>query len=390
MQFNFNNSTGEQLAGRLDLPSGKPKAYALFAHCFSCTKNISAASIISRSLAELGIATLRFDFTGLGNSDGDFANTNFTTNVQDLISAYHALETEFEAPQILIGHSLGGAAVLKASLELDNVHSVVTIGAPSSTDHVSHLFKDKIEEIEERGKGLVQIAGREFTIKKQFLDDINKVNVLDGLSKSKKSFLIMHSPLDEIVSIDHAAEIYSSLKHPKSFISLGKAGHLLSDKKYARYTARAIAGWLAFSLDDEEVNTETMGFHEHQVLVESRDGHKLTQDLYGKDHHYIGDEPLKLKGDNLGFTPYQFLLSALGTCTSMTLRMYADHKKIPLEKVKVYLEHKKVDGEDLLIKKLKLIGDLTEDQKVRMLEIAEKCPVNRTLHSEIKFKSELI
>lgn len=391
MKFNFKNSEGHELAGRLELPSGKPKAYAIFAHCFSCSKNLAVASVITRSLSELGIATLRFDFTGLGSSEGDFANTNFSTNVEDLLWAYKAMQESFEAPKLLIGHSLGGAAVLKACQELDQVESVVTIAAPSHVGHVLDLFKEKIDEINTKGYGLVQLAGREFTIKKQFIEDFSGTQLLEGLAQQKKSFLIMHSPVDNVVSIDHAAKIYQALKHPKSFISLANADHLISSRDVAKSTAMAIAGWLPFSVstpvDEDEQRAE---LSEHEVIVTSRAGHKFTQDVYGKDHHYTGDEPTRLKGDNLGFNPYQFLLSALGCCTSMTLRMYADHKKIPLEKVKVFLKHIKTKEGDQLVKRIQMQGDLTSEQRERMMQIAEKCPVNRTLLSDIEIKGELI
>lgn len=244
MKFDFQNSQGETLAGNLELPERTPRAIALFAHCFTCNKDIIAPSTIAKTLTNLGIGVLRFDFTGLGSSEGDFSNTNFSSNVEDLISAYNALSEQFEPPQILIGHSLGGAAVLKAAQSLATVKAVVTIGAPSDTQHVSHLFKEDVSTIEEKGLAEVQLAGRPFTIKKQFIDDIKETNILDGVTRFKKALLIMHSPTDDTVSIEHAANIFTAAKHPKSFISLDTASHLLMDKKDAQYAGEVIGAWV--------------------------------------------------------------------------------------------------------------------------------------------------
>jgi putative redox protein len=244
MKFDFKNKEGIVLSGNLEMPDTTPKAFAIFAHCFTCSKNLSVTSTIARSLAKKGIATLRFDFTGLGNSDGDFSNTNFSSNVEDLISAYKSLEEKYQAPSVLIGHSLGGAAVLKASMLLDNIKAVVTMGAPSCTGHVSHLFSSNLNEILENGEADVELAGRKFKIKKQFLDDLNEADILEGLSKQKKAYLIMHSPVDETVSVDHAVKIYQALKHPKSFISLDNADHLLTKNTDSQYVSEMIFSWL--------------------------------------------------------------------------------------------------------------------------------------------------
>jgi len=243
-KFDFQNKNGETLSGRLELPDTQLVTIAIFAHCFTCSKNILAATRISKSLSQLGIGVLRFDFTGLGNSEGDFANTNFSSNIDDLKAAYNAISSEYFPPQILIGHSLGGAAALKLSTEIDTLKAVVTIGAPSDTSHVSHLFDDNIDVINRDGVADVNLAGRKFKIKKQFIDDIKNQNLLEKLSKSKKAYLIMHSSSDDTVSIDHAAKIYQSLKHPKSFISLDKADHLVSNPKDAQYIANVIGAWV--------------------------------------------------------------------------------------------------------------------------------------------------
>lgn len=393
MQFNFKNKSGEQLSGRLELPTGEVRAYAVFAHCFTCSKDVLAASRIPKTLSENGIAVLRFDFTGLGNSEGDFSNTHFSSNVDDLRSAVEALEKNDMTPSILIGHSLGGAAVLKLSTELDIIKAVVTIGAPSDTKHVSHLFKSEIPTILESGEAEVQLAGRTFKIKKSFIDDINKQNILGALSSSKKAYLIMHSPVDQTVSIDHAAEIYQALKHPKSFISLGDADHLVSKAKDARYLANMISAWVDQYIPEE--SRESLHATEGSEIVVYNDlSEKFLQKIYSKDHLLIADESKSNGGKNLGMNPYELLLSALGACTSMTVKMYADRKNIKLDEVKVELSHTKDYFEDCescengnvkldhIQKKITLRGAITDEQRKRLLEIADKCPVNKTLLSE--------
>lgn len=398
MKFDFKNEQGDILTGNLEMPVFKPKAFAIFAHCFTCSRNINATSTISKELASMGIAVLRFDFTGLGNSEGDFANSNFSSNVEDLISAFNAIKEQYHAPSILVGHSLGGAAVLKASTLLKEIKAVVTIGAPSSTEHVSHLFKSSIDEIQSSGQANVILAGREFTIKDQFIKDIQGTQILEDLSKQKKAYLIMHSPIDDTVAISHAENIFKALKHPKSFVTLDSANHLLTNKKDARYVASMIHSWVERYLPIEEVSSSPV-VQEGEVVVKDRFGTNFTQDVYTKDHHVVVDEPLSYKGDNLSLTPYQYLLAGLGACTSMTVNMYARRKNIPLKGVKVILKHDKVHADDcndceeknnkvdLITKELIFEGDLTEEQIKKLKVISEKCPVNRTLKSDIKIKS---
>jgi putative redox protein len=385
-KFDFKNSSGETLSGRLELPAGKPKAFALFAHCFTCSKNFVAASKISKHLSLLGIATLRFDFTGLGNSEGDFSNTNFSSNIDDLKSAYSAIQKEYTAPALLIGHSLGGAAVLKLQEELDDVKAVVTVGAPSDVSHVAHLFETNIEEINKEGKARVNLAGREFEIQKHFIDDINEHDLLASLSESKKSFLILHSPTDATVSVDHAAKIYGALKHPKSYISLDKMDHLVTKAGDAQYIAELISSWVTRYLDIDEVEASTV---KEGVFVESRSGFKFTNDITSAKHQLVADEPKSFKGNDLGMAPYELLLSSLGACTSMTMRMYADRKGFDLQNVKVSLAHEKVDTggdikQDVIHKHIELIGNLSDVEKEKILAIADKCPVNKTLLAEVK------
>lgn len=394
MRFDFPNPQGEILSGKLELPTGKTQALALFAHCFTCSKNNHAAQMISKTLTAHGIAVLRFDFTGIGNSQGDFANTNFSSNVEDLIAASKHLGEQLMLPELLIGHSFGGAAVLKAAQSLPHVKGLVTINSPSDAMHIKHLFTEKLEDIKAGQGAEVKLGAKTFSINKQFLDDLTQADILSDFKRLKKALLVMHSPLDEMVSIDHASEIFSAVNHPKSFISLDKADHLLSKKADAQYAGHVIGAWSKHYISS---NRETEHDREQgSVLVKSRSGMPLTQDIYSGNHHLIADEPIDKKGDDLGPDPYALLLSSLGACTSMTIKMYAKHKDIPLEGVEVKLKHQRVYTEDcetcekkeahieVIEKEINLFGDLSEAQKTRIYEIADKCPVNKTLQSQLK------
>lgn len=399
-KIDFHNSEGHLLSARLELPCIEPLAYAVFAHCFTCSKDSSAATRISKALTHCGIAVCRFDFTGLGGSEGDFANTNFSSNVNDLIDVVEHLSQHFQAPQLIIGHSLGGAAVLQAAPKMPSIKAVVTIGAPSDVTHVLEHFKLEKEKIEALGHAEVQLSGRLFTIKKQFIEDAVQHNILDPLSSSTKALLVLHSPTDNMVSIEHAAKIYQAARHPKSFITLDNADHLITKKADAEYVAQIISQWAARYLKLQFPPMPAL--EEHQVFVASTAKNKFTQRVATKNHETLADEPRKLGGDDFGMNPYEFLLSALGACTSMTLRMYADRKNIPLTGVEVKLTHQKIHAEDCqecenkkgmvdhIKKEIRLKGDLTIEQKNRLLEIADKCPVNRTLLSEVKIKTESI
>ncbi len=400
--FEFTNDDGIKLTGRLELPivPQPPRAMGVFAHCFTCSKNIKAASVISQTLAAQGIGILRFDFTGLGNSEGDFSNTNFSSNVEDLIAAARALQAQgFGAVQLLVGHSLGGAAVLKAAGQIPSVRAVATLAAPSEVEHVTHLFEESLEEIRAQGEAQVKLAGRPFTLKKQFVEDLTRHSILDDWKSNntgpdRRALLVAHSPVDETVSIEHASNIYLAVKHPKSFLSLDQADHLLSNPADASYAAEVIASWATRYLELNSGESATSG---DEVLVESLTGHKFAQQITAGNHRYLGDEPRGVGGDDAGPAPYDYLLSALGACTAMTLRMYADYKKLPLEKVTVRLTHDRVHFQDCdtcaddekpedanakierITKHITVSGDLTEEQVQRLLEIAEKCPVNKTL-----------
>ncbi len=395
-QVTFPGHDGNALAARFELPIDAPSAFALFAHCFTCGKDIAAASRISRALARRGVAVLRFDFTGLGSSDGDFANTNFSSNVDDLIAAANFLRAQYQAPQLLIGHSLGGAAVLAAAGKIEEVEAVATIGAPADPDHVAHLFAGKLSDIERDGEAEVNLAGRKFRIKQQFVDDIRSQMQQERLANLRKAALIFHSPQDELVSVDEARKIYQRLKHPKSFVSLDGADHLLTRNDDADYVAEVLVAWSRRYLATARKPADIEGVQ----VVEAGSG-RFTQIVRAGRHRLIADEPKSLGGDNEGPGPYELVLAGLGACTSMTLRMYAQHKKLPLENVSVVLKHyrqhvddcvgcedsgKKLDHIDRTIT---LRGELTEQQRQRLLEIADRCPVHRTLESEVRIQSVL-
>ena len=391
MKFDFLNNEGQLLSGSLEKPDSEMKAIAIFSHCFTCSKNVKAAASISRALSSRGIGVLRFDFTGLGNSEGDFANTNFSSNVADLLSAFNALKSQFQAPQILIGHSLGGAAVLKAAALLEEIRAVVTIGAPSSVDHVSHLFINHLDDIKNMERVEIDLFGRKFTITSQFIKDINETEILGGVTKFRKALLVLHSPTDNIVSIEHAANIFKAAKHPKSFISLDNADHLISDKKDSDYIGEIVSSWATRYVNRVTENISPTIAPGH-VLVRSIIGEKFKNNVNSDKHHLTMDEPITVGGTDSGMTPYQFLAAALGGCTSMTVKMYAERKGIPLEKVQVDVFHEKVQQNetkvDRLTKEIRLFGEkLTPEQKLSLYEIAEKCPVNRTLKSEITIES---
>jgi putative redox protein len=397
----FENEEGVQLAGRIDFPiNEKPAAFALFAHCFTCSKNLKAVANVSRALNAEGIAVLRFDFTGLGESEGDFADTNFSSNVADLVAAAQFLCAEFEAPKILIGHSLGGAAVLQAAAGVPSAEAIVTIAAPCSPSHIAHLLESKREVIESEGEAEVQLAGRKFRIKKQFLDDLDQVKMQETIRKLRKALLIFHSPVDNVVGIENAADIFQSALHPKSFISLDKADHLLSDETDSHYVGSVIAAWARKYLKAPVLAEEPIDAGDNQVSVRTGQTGFRTEILAGR-HSLLADEPIGFGGTDMGPSPYDFLVSGLGACTSITLRMYADRKEWPLESIIVRLNHSKIHAADcadcetkegkidLIEREVELEGDLDDAQRQRLLEIADRCPVSRTLHSEIRVQTSL-
>ena len=393
----FANAKDEKLAALIDLPLGKPVAFALFAHCFTCGKDNLAAKRISERLTMHGMGVLRFDFTGLGMSEGEFANTHFTSNVDDLVAAADHLRKVQGAPAILIGHSLGGAAVLAAAHRIPDSRAVVTIAAPFDPAHVTGLFKEHIEKIREQGEVEVQLAGRPFRIKREFLDDIVEKKLQECLTNLRKALLIFHSPTDNIVGIENASRIFTTAKHPKSFVSLAGADHLLSQKSDAVYVANVIAAWAERYLDQPVVPGDTVEIG--TVLVRETGGGKFQQEILSGPHRFLADEPVKVGGLDSGPGPYDLLLAGLGACTSMTLRLYADNKKLPLERVSVRLTHNKIHAEDCLHcetkegkidridRNITLEGAVSAEDRKRLLEIADKCPVHRTLESEIEIRT---
>ncbi|MEM7199162.1 MAG: alpha/beta fold hydrolase [Planctomycetota bacterium] len=395
-KLEFPGASGHTLAGRLERPEGEPRAWAVFAHCFTCSKDIAAASRISRELGRRGYAVLRFDFTGLGNSDGDFANTDFSSNVQDLIAAANFLREHHEAPALLVGHSLGGAAVLGAALQLPEVRAVATIGAPSDPAHVTHLLQDQAEQIERDGAATVCLAGRPFTIRREFLADVEEQNLRARLPKLDAAVLLLHSPRDEVVNIDHARLLYESLRHPKSFVTLDDADHLLTRRRDSEYVAEVLAAWASRYVTEAEPTPDPG----RGAVVVAGDADGFVQHVAMGPHDLIADEPTSVGGGDTGPAPYDLLLASLGTCTSMTLGMYARRKKLPLEHVAVHLTNRRIDAKDcddcetqegqvaIIERTIELTGDLDDAQRARLLQIAERCPVHRTLHGEIKIRSQ--
>jgi putative redox protein len=395
-RFQFTGEGGDQLAAALDLPEGEPLAYALFAHCFTCGKDGLAAKRIAVALAAKGIAVLRFDFTGLGSSEGDFANSTFTSNVADLVRAANHLRETRKAPAILIGHSLGGAAVLAAAEKIPEAKAVVTIAAPSDPAHVTGLFKDRLDDIREHGKVEVSLAGRPFQISREFIDDVAEQNLLARVSKLHKALLVMHSPTDDTVGIENATKIFVAAKHPKSFVSLAGADHLLGQKDDSTYVADIIAAWVTRYLEamaPEQVADP--GEAPRQVVVRETRHNKFQQTVSIGPHRLVADEPVAAGGEDTGPGPYDFLLAGLGACTSMTMRLYADRKSLPLERVTVTLKHSKIYAQDCaecetktgmldrIDRVIAMEGALDTEQRAKLMEIADKCPVHRTLTSEI-------
>src|SRR4051794_2014976 len=410
-KIEFPGATGAKLAARLDLPA-QPRAFALFAHCFTCGKDIFAASRIAETLNARGIAVLRFDFTGIGASEGEFANTNFSSNVQDLLAAVDYLRKNYAAPSLLIGHSLGGAAALAAAPHVPEATAVVTMAAPATAAHVTHHFAADLGKIAETGKAEVTLASRPFTITKQFLDDVGEQNILDGLGKLKKALLVCHSPRDEYVGIDNATQIFAAARHPKSFLSLDAADHLLRKREDAIYVADVIAAWASRYLPaaqesaqesaQETVEEKSAALPPGIVEVrETRTG-PLAQRVSAGRHVLMAGEPVAAGGDDAGPGPYDYLLAALGACTSMTMRLYADRKGLAVERFALRLSHRRIHAQDCadcetkegnigeITRDITIEGDIPEAARARLMEIADKCPVHQTLTHEIKIRSRLV
>lgn len=397
----FKGHNGDMLVARLDTPSGKIHGVVLMAHCFTCSKDIPAARRIAQKLTAHDFAVLRFDFTGLGHSAGEFANSNFTTNVADLICAADFLLAQGMAPALLIGHSLGGAAVIKAAPQIASVKAVVTIGAPADPSHVAHNFSECLTTIAEWGQALVELAGRQFTIRQQFVEDIQQHALEDALANfNKRALLVLHSPVDTVVGIDNAADIFMAAKHPKSFVTLDDADHLVSRPEDAEYLAEVITAWSLKYIPVTE-NTITAAAPEGVVRVLESDSDGFRQDVViNNKHRMVADEPLSFGGTDMGASPYQLVSAGLGACTAMTIRMYARRKQWPLDDVWVDVSHNKRHVEscetcdkpgkmDVFDRVVYLHGDLSIEQQQRLLEIANKCPVHKTLHSASEVTTRL-
>jgi uncharacterized OsmC-like protein/fermentation-respiration switch protein FrsA (DUF1100 family) len=396
-RFQFEGEGGIHLAATLDTPEAQIRAYALFAHCFTCGKDVLAAKRIAVALAAKGIAVLRFDFTGLGSSEGDFANSTFASNVADLVRAANHLRETKEAPALLIGHSLGGAAILAAAESIPEARAVVTIAAPSDPAHVTGLFADRIEDIRKLGKAEVSLAGRPFTVSREFLDDIAEHSLIDRVARLNRALLIMHAPTDDTVGIDNATRIFVAAKHPKSFVSLADADHLLSNRRDSGYAADVIAAWASRYIEPAVAEAAVdLGQSPRRVVVRETRDSKFQQSISVGPHRLVADEPVAAGGEDTGPGPYDFLLAGLGACTSMTMRLYADRKSLPLERTTVTLRHSKIHAQDCaecetkegmldqIERVIAMEGELDAEQRKKLMEIADKCPVHRTLTSEIR------
>ena len=397
-KFTFAGHSGHDLAARLDRPDGPQLATALFAHCFTCGKDIAAARRVAARLTGLGIAVLRFDFTGLGHSEGEFSNTDFTSNVQDLEAACDALSSRGMAPSLLIGHSLGGAAVIAAAARMPHIKAVATIGAPFDPAHVAQNFSHALPEIRDRGAAEVTLAGRPFRITQDFLDDIAQRALAPALADMDAALLVLHAPRDAIVGMDNAAEVFKAAKHPKSFVTLDDADHLLGREADAHYAADVIAAWAGRYLDLKRP-APPPGAPEGVLRVSEADPEGFLQDIQSGPHHLQADEPESYGGSNRGPSPYGLLAAALGACTSMTIRMYARRKGWPLDHVSVDVTHDKVHGQDAgaerdakidrFERRITLDGELDADQRQRLLQIADKCPVHQTLERANEIVTQL-
>jgi putative redox protein len=398
-QIWFAGSGGDRLSGRLDRPQGAPVAYALFAHCFTCSKEIPAATRITRGLVDRGIGVFRFDFTGLGASEGEFANTNFSSNVEDIVRAVADLRERDMAPKILVGHSLGGAAVLAVAAQVPEAVAVATIGAPFDPAQLVRLFVDRVPEVEASEEVRVEIGGRRFPIRRQLLEDAHAQDLTDAVRQLHRALLVFHAPTDELVSIDNARRIFDIAKHPKSFVSLDDADHLLTRGTDAAYVAQVLAAWVSRYLDAPPQPIGAVG-REGIVVVRDAVHGRLAQEIHAGRHVLVADEP-EGAGDDLGPTPYDLLLASLGACTAMTLRLYAERKGWPLEQVSVELRHDRVHARDSsncgrppcrieqIERVVTLAGPLSDEQRDRLVELAERCPVHRTLMGEKRIVTRL-
>ena len=398
------NSKGHALNARLELPADqKPSHYAIFAHCFTCSSSLNAVRNISRSLTSHGYGVLRFDFTGLGKSEGEFAESHFGANVNDLLAVHQFMKENYSAPSLLVGHSLGGAAAIVAGSQLKEIKAVATIGAPSSTEHTKKHLSHGLDEIEEKGEVEVNIGGRPFVINREFLENFNTTNLIEVVKNMRKPLLVLHAPFDKIVGIENAHDLFINAHHPKSFVSLDNADHLLTAQRDSLYVGHVIGSWTKRYIEEDttkEFDTKGEQLVGHLNLVEDN----FTTSIQTKEHFLIADEPASVGGDDFGPSPYELLNASLAACTAMTLKMYARRKKWDLQEVYVYVSHSRKHIQDIgddiqnpkpkfldqIDKKLEFIGALTSEQRQRLTEIASRCPVHKTLKGEVLIETNLI
>jgi uncharacterized OsmC-like protein/pimeloyl-ACP methyl ester carboxylesterase len=403
LKVTFPGSSGDPLAARLDLPLGQIRSYAIFAHCFTCSKDLFASRRIASELAARGIAVLRFDFTGLGASGGEFATSNFSSNVEDLRRAAQYLANHFGPAELLIGHSLGGAAVLAVAADLPQVRAVVTIGAPADTEHVIHNFSTDVPAIESRGEAEVELAGRPFTIQRQFLDDLRGQHLEAKIYDLGRPLLVLHAPGDEIVGIENAKRIFAAARHPKSFISLDDSDHLLTRHEDATFVAEVVSAWVGKYLSGSP-GTEPAAHHDGVFVRASGEG-RFQQVVEAGRHRLLADEPESYGGLDSGPSPYDLVAAGLGACTSMTLQLYAERKGWQLPPYTVEVRHAKVHADDCIScgegrngtidqfeRRITFETDPGPAVTEKIAEIADKCPVHRTLEarSEIVTKVETL
>lgn len=401
-RLEIQNKEGVILSATLELPADQhPKHYAIFAHCFTCSSDLNAARNITRSLTDHGFGVLRFDFTGLGRSEGEFADSHFSANVDDLIAVHAFMKTNYKAPSLLVGHSLGGAAVIVAGSQLEDVKAVATIGAPSNVQHTKKHFSHAIEDIPEKGEIEVNIGGRPFKINNEFVNGFDQIDLLDVAHKLRKPLLIMHAPFDETVPVKSAQELFIAAMHPKSFVSLDQADHLLTNRLDSMYAGDVIGSWVKRYFpkgDEEKLDTKNEQVAGHLDLTQN----KFTTSIQTKNHSLTADEPAEVGGDDFGPSPYELLNAGLAACTVMTMKLYAERKKWDLKEAFVYISHSKKHVADMenesaggtyldhISKRIELVGDLDATQRERLKQIASKCPVHKTLQSQVEIETELI